>query len=144
MDINSLGQKIKTARESQELSLEALAGVAKVAKNTIHALEKGEGNPTLGTIESVADKLGIDFADLLLAAAGTTKAAQEKTTVGALTPFELEKMIQANLGYLRPDERQLIKFFRKLSSDDRESVINLAQTLGTGNSKKTSSRRTGL
>jgi transcriptional regulator with XRE-family HTH domain len=37
-----------------------------VARNTIAALERGEGNPTIDTLYSLADALGVPLSDLLV------------------------------------------------------------------------------
>src|SRR3954447_15189131 len=52
-----------------ELSVLELSRRSGVARNTIAALERGEGNPTLETLYALADALGVPPADLLVAPA---------------------------------------------------------------------------
>jgi transcriptional regulator with XRE-family HTH domain len=52
-----------------------------VARNTIAALERGEGNPTIDTLYSLADALGVPLSDLLVAR--ETPAAVHVVRAGA-------------------------------------------------------------
>lgn len=65
MNIKALGTKLAKLRESAGLSQDALALKAQVARNLISSLEKGRGNPTLGTLEALAAALGSSLLDLL-------------------------------------------------------------------------------
>lgn len=65
MNIKALGLKIKGLRESAGLTMEKLASQSGVAKNAILAIEKGRGNPTIGTLEAVASALELTLSQLL-------------------------------------------------------------------------------
>src|SRR4051794_16899727 len=52
-----------------DMSVLELSRRSGVARNTIAALERGEGNPTLETLYALADALGVPLADLLVAPA---------------------------------------------------------------------------
>ena len=58
MDIKAFGLILRNFREAKKLSLETLAAKSRVAKNTIHAIELGRGNPTLNTLAALAGPLG--------------------------------------------------------------------------------------
>ena len=45
--------------------MEKLASQSGVAKNAILAIEKGRGNPTIGTLEAVASALELTLSQLL-------------------------------------------------------------------------------
>jgi transcriptional regulator with XRE-family HTH domain len=49
-----------------DMSVLELSRRSGVARNTIAALERGEGNPTIDTLYSLADALGVPLADLLV------------------------------------------------------------------------------
>jgi transcriptional regulator with XRE-family HTH domain len=49
-----------------DLSVLELSRRSGVARNTIAALERGEGNPTVDTLYSLADALGVALSDLLV------------------------------------------------------------------------------
>jgi transcriptional regulator with XRE-family HTH domain len=50
-----------------DLSVLELSRRSGVARNTIAALERGEGNPTLETLYALADALGVPLSELLVA-----------------------------------------------------------------------------
>ncbi len=58
-----LGQNIRKLRERAALTQEAAAGT-KMATRTLQRLEDGEGNPTLGTLQDLAQALRVDLTDL--------------------------------------------------------------------------------
>jgi len=63
--ISSIGKRIKHYRTLNKISLSALAKEAKVSKSTLFGLELGETNPTIATLESIANALKIDISELI-------------------------------------------------------------------------------
>lgn len=61
----AFGEHLRAARESRELSLRKLAEKAGVDFSQIHRIEKGESNPSLTMILTLADALEIDPAYLI-------------------------------------------------------------------------------
>src|SRR3982751_2988730 len=59
-----------------DMSVLELSRRSGVARNTIAALERGEGNPTIDTLYALADALGVALSDLLV-----QRAAPEAVTV---------------------------------------------------------------
>ena len=53
--------QLKTRREVLSLTQEALAELSGVGLRTLKQLESGKGNPTLLTIEKLADVLGLEL-----------------------------------------------------------------------------------
>lgn len=64
MRIRAFGQKIKYHRKLAALTQEEVAGRAHLAVPTYQKLEKGEGNPTIDTLEAIANALGCSVADI--------------------------------------------------------------------------------
>jgi transcriptional regulator with XRE-family HTH domain len=60
-----VGERVRAARQERGLSLGALAKAAGVGKGSLSEIEHGSRNPTLGTLYSIADALGLPLADLL-------------------------------------------------------------------------------
>jgi transcriptional regulator with XRE-family HTH domain len=60
------GANIRRTRDANGLSLSALARRSGVAKATLSALESGSSNPTVATLESIAEALGVTVAQLLV------------------------------------------------------------------------------
>ena len=54
-------QQLKVRREVLSLTQEALAELSGVGLRTLKQLESGKGNPTLLTIEKLADVLGLEL-----------------------------------------------------------------------------------
>ena len=61
MDKKQIGIQIKTSRRELNIDQSTLAALAGVGINTLVAIERGNGNPRLDTIISVADTLGLQL-----------------------------------------------------------------------------------
>lgn len=64
-----IGLKIKTLRTERQLTLDQLAKQSGVSKSMLSQIERGLTNPTLATIWSLTQSLGINIASLLVEAA---------------------------------------------------------------------------
>jgi transcriptional regulator with XRE-family HTH domain len=60
-----VGERVRATRHERELTVEALAKAAGVGKGSLSEIENGVRNPTLGTLYSIADALGLPLANLL-------------------------------------------------------------------------------
>lgn len=60
-----VGQKIKALRAERKLTLDGLAKASGVSKSMLSQIERGLTNPTLATIWSLTQSLGIDISSLL-------------------------------------------------------------------------------
>jgi XRE family transcriptional regulator, regulator of sulfur utilization len=60
-----IGLKIKAHRSEHKLTLDQLAKASGVSKSMLSQIERGLTNPTLATVWSLTQSLGIDIADLL-------------------------------------------------------------------------------
>ncbi len=66
MSIKGLfGTKLQRIRKHQALSQEKLAELSGLHRTYISSLERGDRNPTLTTINSLAVALNVDMADLV-------------------------------------------------------------------------------
>ena len=64
-DIKSLfGARIRTLRQEQGLSQEALAALAHLDRTYISGIERGKRNVSLHNIEILANALGVDLPEL--------------------------------------------------------------------------------
>src|SRR3954449_11684330 len=64
-----IGENVKSLRQRARLPALELSRRSGVARNTIAALERGEGNPTVDTLYALADALGAPLSSLLEAPA---------------------------------------------------------------------------
>jgi transcriptional regulator with XRE-family HTH domain len=62
---NTVGRTLRQHRRAAGMSLAELAAEAGLGKSTLHALELGDGNPTLSTLWALATALGIPLGALL-------------------------------------------------------------------------------
>jgi transcriptional regulator with XRE-family HTH domain len=60
-----LGKNLKMARAKKKLSQGALARLLEVDKGYISNIENGKKNPTLATIQRLADALGVSADELI-------------------------------------------------------------------------------
>ena len=63
--LNLLPARLKEARRSQGLSLEAVANLSGVSRSMVSQIERGESSPTIATLWNLTRALQVDFAGLL-------------------------------------------------------------------------------
>lgn len=61
MNKNELGEMIKDRRKALKIDQRTLALLADVGLNTVVSVERGEGNPTLSTVMSILDTMGLQI-----------------------------------------------------------------------------------
>ena len=76
----NMSQRVKAYRKSKYNSIEAFSEDLGIALNTVRKLERAHGNPTMDTMNLVADKLGITVSELLSPpASGQEQNSQSKS-----------------------------------------------------------------
>lgn len=75
VDLKYLGQKIRVARETRNLTQKELAAQTKLSVKTIQDIEKGDKNPTYDTLARLVLRLGIPVDTLFQV--NTTKSGDE-------------------------------------------------------------------
>lgn len=71
----AVGGRLRAARAARGLSVGALATRAGVGKGSLSEIENGSRNPTLSTLYSLANTLGLPLSDLLADRPGTEVAS---------------------------------------------------------------------
>jgi transcriptional regulator with XRE-family HTH domain len=61
MNATEIGKALKFRREFLHLRQEDLAEMSGVTSRTIHLIESGTGNPSIGTLEKLATVLGMEL-----------------------------------------------------------------------------------
>ncbi|MBW3561832.1 MAG: helix-turn-helix domain-containing protein [Actinobacteria bacterium] len=61
----TVANNVRRLRESQGMSLSALSRRSSIAKATLSAIERGDGNPTISTLQSLAVALQVGVAELV-------------------------------------------------------------------------------
>jgi len=62
--VQPIARNLRRWRETRGMTLSALADQAGVAKSTVSLIERGQGNPSIDTVWSLASALGVPFASL--------------------------------------------------------------------------------
>jgi transcriptional regulator with XRE-family HTH domain len=62
--VQPIARNLRRWRITREMTLSALAEQAGVAKSTVSLIERGQGNPSIDTVWSLAAALGVPFASL--------------------------------------------------------------------------------
>lgn len=75
--MNYLGEQVAALRAQHNHSQASLAAATKLSTRTIYELENGRGNPTLRTLERIADYFGLELS-VALRAAPSPQAAKRK------------------------------------------------------------------
>lgn len=60
-----IGMKLKTLRTAKRMSQEAVAKKAKIAREHLNRLENGRYDPTVGTLQRLANALKVKVTELL-------------------------------------------------------------------------------
>ena len=61
VNMKTLGEQIKVRRTVLKIRQQELADLADVSINTVVAIERGTGNPSIKTLVSVCDVLGLQI-----------------------------------------------------------------------------------
>jgi transcriptional regulator with XRE-family HTH domain len=59
--MNNLIHQLKERRETLKISQETLAELSGIGLRTLKQLESGKGNPTLSTLQKLAETLGMEI-----------------------------------------------------------------------------------
>lgn len=62
----TIGEKIRAVRNKKDLTQKQLGDKCGMADSAIRRYESGRGNPTLDTVERIAEALGMELRDLVL------------------------------------------------------------------------------
>ena len=58
-DVQAIGASIRSARREAGITQGTLADLVGTSSRTIHAIETGTGNPSLGTVAAAANAVGL-------------------------------------------------------------------------------------
>lgn len=126
-----VGEKIKNARQIKGMSQEALARAIGSTKSTISKYELGHREPSLDTIQRIADALRVDLLDLVTPTRGqiyfdkVLKAAEEGKKRGLRVVWNGD-----GLFLTQPDKEQKILFaFDKLNDDGQSVAVERVEEL---------------
>jgi transcriptional regulator with XRE-family HTH domain len=103
----AIGVKIRTARISRSMTLQALADVSGLSPSMLSLVERGRASPSIGSLIVIADALGVAMSDLIVA----DPAVKEKVVV-------------------RPADQRVVEtaqhVVRRLLREDRARAVSVA------------------
>jgi len=70
---DSLGERIRRVRKSQGKTLQDLASAAGISTSFLSQIEREQAKPSVGTLHTIAEALGLTIADLFVAPAAGVK-----------------------------------------------------------------------
>lgn len=121
--MNAIGRKLKSLRESADISQEQLAGDANIARRVLQKIEAGNANPTLTTLESLAKALAVDITDLF--------DRPKVKTVAEMRPDDFKTMLNIHLDNLERVSGTLPIRIAKLWSEAPEKARRLCEVMLT-------------
>ena len=98
-----LAKRLKKARKSQSLSLEALSRLSGVSRSMLSQIERGESSPTVAILWNLTNALNIDFSGLLDGKPNDDGAIKEVIRAEQ-TPVILSKCSGCRIRILSPPE----------------------------------------
>ena len=97
-----IGKMIKIERERQGISMNALAKRAQIGQSTLSYIESSQRQPTFEVVERLVTALG----------------------------FTLPEFFAGNKPDLDPELRRMVDTAKKLTPEQRESILQLLETMG--------------
>lgn len=61
----AIGKRIKEIREKKKISQQDIAGLCNIEKSNFSRLEAGNTNPTIYTLNKIAEHLGVTLSELV-------------------------------------------------------------------------------
>lgn len=98
----NMGRFFRAFAEKNQLSLSRLQIMAEVSRGSIYAYSRGEGNPTLSTVECIACNLKVDPAAMIL---GVYDPGSKEISVLLLNT------VRGVAGLTRAERQQFVKLF---------------------------------
>lgn len=91
MDNLNIGQRLKTARQSRNMTLDVLAEVTGVSKPMLGQIERGQSSPTVTTLWKIATGMKIPFSSFL----------KEQEAEYTIVDFQEQNMVLEENGTMR-------------------------------------------
>jgi transcriptional regulator with XRE-family HTH domain len=73
-----LGTAIRGLRKAQELTIEALAGAARIHTTYLSGIERGLANPTWKIVGKIAEALGVEVSEIACRAEELARCERER------------------------------------------------------------------
>ena len=143
--VPTLGEIISAYRHENNMSMDDFAKKSGLSKSYISVLEKNKRpgsnkpvEPSVGCVMQVADAIGVNFMDLMLATcdAGQLKkdmfnldyvAEEGRDTVAQIIEANHRNDFIENSKKTNPKEKHVVEIFRSLNDDGQDRVVEYAE-----------------
>ena len=98
-----VGKRLQTIRQKKHISVYRIAQDTGVSTSHINSIERGEKNPSVETLSRLIEPLGVTMSEFF----------NEDTDVS----------------YLNDEEREVIEYFRTMSTESAAALLQLIRTL---------------
>ena len=141
--MSTLGNRIRTLRKQQKMTLEALAGT-ELTKGMLSLIENNKANPSMESLHYIANRLNIDVTELLGEVSGQEiRKVLEKTEMLFNTPFyevtdEYQQLIDLIAPYVPKltqgyEAARLLEIYSRCLIENKiensEALLNRAATM---------------
>jgi len=82
----ALGPRLHAIRKARALTLDELSERSGISKSMLSQIERGQANPTFGTLWNITQSLGLEFAELVEGAGAAKREGAIERLAGNLTP----------------------------------------------------------
>lgn len=129
--MSDIGERIKHARQIKGMSQETLARAIGSTKSTISKYELGHREPSLDTIQRIADALRIEFFDLVVPTGDQASVDELLTEVEDAKKRGLRVVWKNDNLYLTAPskEQKILLAFGKLNAKGREVAVERVEEL---------------
>lgn len=129
--MSDIGERIKHARQIKGMSQETLARAIGSTKSTISKYELGHREPSLDTIQRIADALRIEFFDLVVPTGDQASVDELLTEVEDAKKRGLRVVWKNDNLYLTAPskEQKILLAFDKLNAKGREVAVERVEEL---------------
>jgi transcriptional regulator with XRE-family HTH domain len=130
--VSRIGKQIQLLRDRSGFSQDELASRAGISKTTLQNIEWGSSNPTIGTLESISETLGVPFVELYDGPDGVRMPSDVIWAKGAIATLkqEIESSLNKMISSVPPLGSKRINHgasaVQKLNESDEENDLVLA------------------
>ena len=127
----TVGDRIRQARKERNMTQAALGEKCGMADSAIRRYESGRGNPTLATLQRIAEALDISYFELM--DSRTRKAFDAGIDIVVEFEDQQQRIIKEVLaldGYTYSDQEMgLVKAFSKLNTEGKKAAVERVEEL---------------
>jgi transcriptional regulator with XRE-family HTH domain len=115
---DTLGSFIRMQRQLAQLSLREMASMTEVSNAYLSQIERGQHQPSLKVMQSIAKALGIPAADLLREAGVSTEEADSAATRADDPAVDTERVIKTDPRLTQAQREALLGVYRSFLAEN--------------------------